>query len=98
MEGFLRLWAGYEEGLPEAPESFIWEQVVRNLKVRKKQFEGGEVLCPNPDSVDWARIPEAAVITVPDWPVPLQQHFLRSIYWETYFGDPRGTLLQILDA
>jgi hypothetical protein len=98
LERFLKLWDAYEEGFPGAPESFIWEQVVRNLKLRKKQFEGGEVLCPNPGSVDWARIPDVAVITVPDWPQPLRQHFLRSVYWETYFGDPNGTLLQVLDA
>lgn len=48
--------------------------------------------------MDWEPLSNAAFVTVPDWPVDEQRKFLQALYFDTYFGDETGMLLNILEA
>jgi|694.fasta_scaffold70848_4 hypothetical protein len=86
-----------EPGATEADETQIWSQVVRDLPLRKRAFERGEVLCPPVGSVDWKALCSAAFVTVPHWPEPERWKFLQSLYFGTYFGDETGLLVNLFD-
>ena len=76
----------------------VWSRVVRELPLRKKQFEKGEVYAPKIGLVDWEALSNAAFVTVPDWPVDEQRKFLQTLYFGTYFGDETGMMLNIFEA
>jgi hypothetical protein len=76
----------------------IWTRVIRDLPLRKRPFEKGEVVAPALHSVDWQAVSSAALVTVPDWPVEEQRKFLQSLYLGTYLGDESGMMLNIMEA
>ena len=86
-----------EPGATEADETRIWSQVVRDLPLRKRAFERGEVLCPPVGSIDWKALCSAAFVTVPHWPEPERWKFLQSLYFGTYFADETGMLVNLFD-
>ena len=79
-------------------EAAVWSRVVRDLPLRKKPFEKGEVYAPQIGSVDWEAVSHAAFVTVADWPEDEQRKFLQALYFGTYFGDETGIMLNILEA
>jgi len=81
----------------ELDEATVWSEVVRNLPLRKKPFEKGEVYAPEIGSVDWEAVSNAAFVTVPGWPQDEQRKFLQAMYFGTYFGDESGLMVNILD-
>ncbi|QJE96800.1 hypothetical protein [Luteolibacter luteus] len=95
----LALWEKLEEALPEGTsESAVWARVVSLLPLRKKRFEGGEVVSPEMSALNWEDVSHSAVVTIPDWPPEEQEQFLQALFFGTYFGDRTGLMLQILDA
>ena len=68
----------------EADETRIWSQVVRDLPLRKRAFERGEVLCPPVGAVDWKALCSAVLVTIPHWPEPERWKFLQALYFGTY--------------
>lgn len=87
---------GTEAGIGD--ERRIWSDVVRNLPIRKKAFERGEVLCPAVGAVDWKALCSAAYVSVPDWPETERWKFLQALYFSTYFGDETGMMVNVLEA
>ena len=81
----------------EADETRIWSQVMRDLPLRKRAFERGEVLCPPVGAVDWKALCSAAFVTIPHWPEPERWKFLQALYFGTYFGDETGMLVNLFD-
>lgn len=75
----------------------IWTKVVKDLPLRKRPFETGEVYAPPIGAVDWEVLSSAAFVTVPGWPRIEQLRFLQALYFGTYFGDDTGLMLNILD-
>jgi hypothetical protein len=86
-----------EPGATETDETRIWSQVVRDLPLRKRAFERGEVLCPPVGAVDWKALCSAAFVTIPHWPEPERWKFLQALYFGTYFGDETGLLVNLFD-
>jgi hypothetical protein len=86
-----------EQEATEADETRIWSQVVRDLPLRKRAFERGEVLCPPVGAVDWKALCSAAFVTIPHWPEPERWKFLQALYFGTYFGDETGMLVNLFD-
>lgn len=96
LERWKDAWRELEDGA-ELDEAAVWTRVVRDLPLRKKPFEKGEVYAPRIGSVDWEVVSHAAFVTVPDWPKDEQRKFLQALYFGTYFGDETGLMLNILD-
>jgi hypothetical protein len=76
----------------------VWTRVVRELPLRKRAFEKGEVVAPRIGAVDWEAVSNAAFVTVPDWPEKEAWKFLQALYFGTYLGDETGMMLNILEA
>jgi hypothetical protein len=96
----LERWQSVRRDLPAGEsidEAAVWSQLVRDLPLRKKSFEKGEVYAPRIGAVDWEAVSNAAFVTVPDWPEKEQWKFLQALYFGTYFGDETGLMLNILD-
>jgi hypothetical protein len=97
LERWKEAWAAVGED--EKPtETEIWSQVVKDLPLRKKRFERGEVVAPEIGAVDWEAVSNAAFVTVPDWPEKEAWKFLQALYFGTYLGDETGMMLNILEA
>lgn len=96
MKRWKSVWSELGKGA-EVDEVSVWSQVVRDLPLRKRPFEKGEVYAPEIGSVDWEAVSHAAFVTVPDWPQDEQRKFLQALYFGTYFGDESGLMLNILD-
>ena len=88
-------WNARDPGLSETE---IWTQVVRELPLRAKRFEKGEVVAPRIEAVDWEAVSNAVIVTVPDWPEVEARKFLQALYFGTYLGDETGMMLNILEA
>ena len=87
------------EGMPRRiSASALWTRVVHELPLRKRCFERGEVLAPQPDAVNWEQVLRAAYVTVPDWPPEAQRRFLQALYFSTYYGDAGGAFMNILES
>jgi hypothetical protein len=96
LERWKEAWAAVGDEKPTETE--IWSQVVRDLPLRKKRFEKGEVVAPGIGAVDWEAVSNAAFVTVPDWPEKEAWKFLQALYFGTYLGDETGMMLNILEA
>lgn len=97
----LERWKEAWEAEPNAgvgDERRIWSDVVRNLPIRKKAFERGEVLCPAVGAVDWRALCSAAYVSIPDWPEMERWKLLQALYFGTYFGDETGMMVNVLEA
>jgi hypothetical protein len=97
----LERWKAAWEAEPNvgmADERRIWSDVVRNLPLRKKAFERGEVVCPAVCAVDWRALCSAAYVSIPDWPETERWKFLQALYFVTYFGDETGMMVNVLEA
>lgn len=97
LERFKEAWS--EEGGEEIDkEEEIWTRVVKELPLRKRAFEKGEVVAPRIGAVDWDAVSNAAFVTLPDWPEIEAWKFLQAMYLGTYLGDETGMMLNILEA
>ncbi len=83
---------------PTSSEGAIWTKTVQKLSIRKRAFEGTEVIAPSFQSVDWQLLSSAAFVTVPDWPIEEQWKLIQALYFGTYFGDESGMILNMLDT
>jgi hypothetical protein len=81
----------------DVSEAEIWSAVAREIPLKKRLMEKGEVYSPEIGSVNWEAVSNAAFVTVPDWPEKEQWKFLQALYFGTYFGDETGLMLNILD-
>lgn len=95
----LEHWTELRKIIPRGfPEAAMWTRLVHGLPLRKKRFEKGEVIAPGIGAVDWEAVSNAAVVTVPDWPVAEQRKFLQALYFGTYLGDDTGMMLHVLES
>ena len=76
----------------------IWTRVVRELPLKKRHFEHGEVIAPLISAIDWELVTKAAFITLPSWPDQEARKFLQALYLGTVFADDTGFFFHILDA
>lgn len=97
LERWKSAWSEMGEGA-KLDEAAVWSRVVRELPLRKKPFEKGEVYAPQIGAVDWEAVSHAAFVTVPGWPQDEQRKFLQALYFGTYFGDETGLMLNILEV
>ena len=91
------VWSGAQEA-DGASEEEVWSRVVRDLPLKKRAFERGEVVAPRMGGLDWEAVNNAAFVTVPDWPEKEAWKFLQALYFGTYLGDETGMMLNILEA
>jgi hypothetical protein len=98
LERWKEAWNGELEPAEASMDEEIWTRVVRELPLRKRAFEKGEVVAPRIGAVDWEAVSNAAFVTVPDWPEKEAWKFLQALYFGTYLGDETGLMLNILEA
>lgn len=94
----LRRWAlARETAPPDSDPGALWTTFVHRLNLRKRKFEVGEVLAPEAENLDWKGVMGAAYVSVSHWGAEERYQFLQAIYFNTFFGDRSGLMLNMLE-
>ena len=65
--------------------------------LRAARFERDEVQFPCLPGADFLTWKDACILNVGDWPQDVQSKFLQAWFYGTYFADPIGLFLDIVE-
>lgn len=74
-----------------------WNRLLIDTPLRVARFERDEVQFPSLPGTDFLRWKDAAILNVSDWPPDAQSKFLQAWFYGTYFADPTGLFLDIVE-
>jgi hypothetical protein len=96
MEEWEKLFLGSPEGYTPTVEA-AWNRLLMDTPLRVARFEKDEVQFPCLPGADFLRWKDAAILNVSDWPPEAQSKFLQAWFYGTYFADPTGLFLDIVE-
>ena len=96
MDEWEKLFLGSPEGYTPTVEA-AWNRLLMDTPLRVARFEKDEVQFPCLPGADFLRWKDAAILNVSDWPPEAQSKFLQAWFYGTYFADPTGLFLDIVE-
>ena len=99
--GVMAEWkAIYEQAPPEGGTPTVegaWNRLLLDTPLPLARFERDEVQFPCLPGVDFLSWKDACILNVGDWPQDVQSKFLQAWFYGTYFADPTGLFLDIVE-
>lgn len=74
-----------------------WNRLLLDTPLRVARFERDEVQFPCLPGADLLKWKDACILNVGDWPQDAQRKFLQAWFYGTYFADPTGLFLDIVE-
>jgi|GEM_PF-4774080 len=74
-----------------------WNRLLLDTPLRVARFEKDEVQFPCLPGADFIKWKDAAILNVGDWQQDTQSKFLQAWFYGTYFADPTGLFLDIVE-
>ena len=99
--GVMAEWRGiFSGGAPEGWTPTVesaWNRLLLDTPLRVARLERDEVQFPCLPGADFLKWKDACLLNAGDWPPDVQSKFLQAWFYGTYFADPTGLFLDIVE-
>lgn len=86
-----------QDARPTRRVQSAWNRLLLDTPLRVARLERDEVQFPCLPGADFLKWKDACILNVGDWPQDAQSKFLQAWFYGTYFADPTGLFLDIVE-